>query len=231
MFIKKFFGAMLLLAMLALPQTVSAEKTDWYDRTFNFHNIRSIIVFDVTSSQSYGDSIELRNLQDSFLQGSRKLKCNVITEAQARRDIGYRIGRNLDSLAYSNPLEARRIIMQNAYMIADAWIIANVDNVSNDYYIQPSRTVWESRRETRTYRDRWGNRREETRYIQVPVTYPPRRVDVTSIQMTLEAHEARNGDLIFARKDVRDREDYQAQKGMLSRVSNSFFEDLGKKIR
>ena len=231
MFIKKFFGAMLLLAMLALPQTVSAEKTDWYDRTFNFHNIRSIIVFDVTSSQSYGDSIELRNLQDSFLQGSRKLKCNVITEAQARRDIGYRIGRNLDSLAYSNPLEARRIIMQNAYMIADAWIIANVDNVSNDYYIQPSRTVWESRRETRTYRDRWGNRREETRYIQVPVTYPPRRVDVTSIQMTLEAHEARNGDLIFARKDVRDREDYQAQKGMLSRVSNSFFEDLVKKIR
>ena len=233
MIIKKFFGVLLLMAILILPQTVSAEKTDWYDRNYNFHNIRSIIVFDATFSQNYGygDSIELRNLQDSFTQDSRKLRCNVITEAQARRDIGYRIGMNLDSLAYSNPLEARRIIMQNAYMIADAWIIGNVDNMENTYYVQPARTVWESRRETRTYRDRYGNRREETRYVQVPVNYPPRRVDVTSVQMTLELHEARSGALIFARKDVRDREDFQAQKGMLGRISNSFFEDFGKKIR
>ncbi len=233
MLIKKFFGVMLLTAILILPQTVCAEKTDWYDRGFNFRNIRSIIVFDATFSQDlgYDYSIEMRNLQDSFMQDSGKLKCNVITEAQARREIGYRIGMNLDSLAYSNPLEARRIIMQNAYTIADAWIIGNVDNMENTYYVQPAHTVWESRRDTRTYRDRYGNRREETRYIQVPVNYPPRRVDVTSIQMTLELHEARNGDLVFARKDVRDREDYQAQKGMLGRIAHSFFEDVGKKIR
>ncbi|MBQ7453867.1 MAG: hypothetical protein IJS69_02265, partial [Selenomonadaceae bacterium] len=68
-------------------------------------------------------------------------------------------------------------------------------------------------------------------YVQVPVTYPPRRVDVSSIQMTLQMFEARNGSLIFARKDVRDREDYQAQKGMFGRITNSFFEDVGKKIR
>ena len=233
MLIKKFFGVMLLLTILILPQAVSAEKTDWYDRNYNFHNIRSIIVFDATFSKNldYDYSIELLNLQDSFMQDSRKLKCTIITEAQARRDIGYRIGMDLDSLAYSNPAEARQIIMQNAYTIADAWIIGNVDNMENTYYIQPARTVWETRRETRTHRDSYGHRREETRYIQVPVTYPPRRVDVTSIQMTLEVHEARNGYLIFARKDVRDREDYQAQKGMLGRIANSFFEDVGKKIR
>ena len=37
--------------------------------------------------------------------------------------------------------------------------------------------------------------------------------------------------MIFARKDVRDREDFQAQKGMFGRICNSFFEDFGKKIR
>ena len=67
--------------------------------------------------------------------------------------------------------------------------------------------------------------------MQVPVTYPPRRVDISTIEMTLQAYETRRGAMIFARRDVRDREDYQAQAGMYGRITNSFFEDLGKKIR
>jgi hypothetical protein len=49
--------------------------------------------------------------------------------------------------------------------------------------------------------------------------------------MTMQVCEARNGEAVFARKDVRDRQDYQAQKGMFGRITNSFFEDVGKKIR
>ena len=233
MFIKKFFGVILLLTMIILPQTVSAEKTDWFERSYNFRNIRSVILFDATFSSGldYGGSIALRNLQDTYVPNSRKLKCNIITEAQARRTIGYQLGMDLESLAYSNPGQARQIIMQNAYRIADAWVTANADNWENSSYVIPARTVWEQKRETRSYYDAWGHRREETYYVQVPVTYPPRRVDVSSIQMTLQLYEARTGSLIFARKDVRDREDYQAQKGMFGRITNSFFEDVGKKIR
>ena len=233
MFIKKFFGVMILLTMFVLPQSVFAEKTDWYDRGFNFRNVRSVILFDATFNRGldYGGSVEWRNLQDTYVQNSRKLKCNIITEDQARRTIGYQLGMDLDLLARSNPVQAQQLIMQNAYRIADAWVTANVDNLENTYYVQPARTVWEQRRESRTYYDAWGNRREETYYIQVPVTYPPRRVDTTSIQMTLQVFEARRGEMVFARKDVRDREDYQAQKGMFGRITNSFFEDVGKKIR
>ncbi len=233
MLIKKIFGALILLTMLVLPQTVNAEKTNWYDREYNFHNIRTIILFDATFSPGidYGGSVGFRSIQDTYAQNARKLKCNVITEAQARKEIGYQIGMNLESLAYSNPVQARQIIIQNAYRIADAWILSNVDRMENTYYIEPAHTVWEQRRETRTYYDSWGNRREEVYYIQVPVTYPPRRVDVTSIQMTLQLFEARTGSVVFARKDVRDREKYQAQNDMLGRIVNSFFEDAGKKIR
>jgi hypothetical protein len=63
------------------------------------------------------------------------------------------------------------------------------------------------------------------------VTYPPRRVDVSTIEMTLKVYESRSGMEIFSRRDVRDREDFQAQKGMYGRICNSFFEDVGKKIR
>lgn len=225
MFIKKIFGVILLLTILTLPQSVSATKTDWFDRNYNFRGIRTVIVFDMTVSPglNYGGSVVLRNIQDTFVQNARKrLKCEIITEAQARQRLG---------LDYSNPEYARRVIMDNAYKIADAWVIANVDNLANTYYVEPARTVWESRTERRHYYDRYGNRREEVYTIQVPVTYPPRRVDISTIEMTLQAYEARRGEMIFARRDVRDREDYQAQAGMYGRITNSFFEDLGDKIR
>lgn len=233
MFIKKFFGVLLLLVMIAVPQSVSAEKTDWFDRSYNFHNIRSVILFDVTFSSGldYGGSVALLKMQDTYLDKARKLKCNIITEAQARQTIGYQLSMDLDSLARYNPNQARQIIMQNAYRIADGWVTANADNWEDSSYVIPARTVWEQKRESRTYYDAWGNRREETFYVQVPVTYPPRRVYVSSIQMTLQLYEARTGSLIFARKDVRDREDYQAQDGMFGRIVNSFFEDAGNKIR
>lgn len=234
MFLKKFFGVMLLLTIMSLSQNVSAEKTDWFDRNFYFRNIRTVIVFDVTADRNadYGGSIAFRNMQDTFIQNAQKnLKCNIITEAQARRTLGYELGMDLESLAYSNPLQARKIIVDNAHRIADAGIFANVDAWGNTSYVKPAYTVWEQKKETYRYRDRHGNRREEVRYIQVPVTYPPQRVEVSTIQMTLQVYESRHGELIFARRDVRDREDYQAQKGMFGRICNSFFEDFNKKIR
>ena len=234
MFLKKFFGVILLLAIMSVSQNVSAEKTDWFDRNFYFRNIRTVIVFDVTASRGadYGGSIDMRNMQDTFVQNARKnLKCNVITEAEARRSLAYQLGMDLEGMAYSNPQRARRIIEENAYRIADAGVFANVDTWENNSYIRPARTVWEQKRETYRYYDRHGNRHEETRYIQVPVTYPPERVDVSTVQVSLQVYESRNNQMIFARKDVRDREDFQAQKGMFGRICNSFFEDFGKKIR
>ena len=230
MFIKKFFSVMILLVMFALPQTVSATKTDWYERNFNFRSIRTVIVFDITPVPGidYGGSISLRSMQETFLSDSRKLKCNIISEAQARQMISYQLGMDLNSMPYE---QARHIIIGNAYRIADAYVLATIDNLANTYYIEPARTVWEQKRETRTYYDAWGNYREEEYYVQVPVTYPPRRVDVTSIQATMQLYESRGGAMIFARKDVRDREDYQAQSGMFGRISNSFFEDVGKRMR
>ena len=161
MFVKKFFSVILLLAIMNLPQVVSAEKTDWFDQNFYFRNIRTVIVFDVTTNQryDYGGTIALRNMQDTFVQNAQKhLKCNVLTEAQARQMLSYQLGMDLDSLAYSNSLQARQYVMQNAYRIADAWIIGNVDTWDNNSYVVPERTVWEQRQERRTYYDRWGKR-------------------------------------------------------------------------
>ena len=234
MFIKKIFGALLLLAILTLPQNVFAEKTDYTDRNYYFRNIRAVIVLDATVSPGVdvGGTIAVLNIQEKFREDAfKKLNCRIYTEAQARQLLSAQVGMNLEALAYSNPLQARQIVQQNAYQIADAWIFANVDAWGNTTYIEPERTVWESRRETRRYYDRWGQLREESYNVQVPVTYPPRRVDISTVQVSLQVYDARTGAMVFARKDVRDREDYSAQSGMFGRISNSFYEDLAKKIR
>lgn len=228
--VKKFFALMILLATLALPLNVNAEKTDWYDRYFNFRSIRSVIVLDATVSPGfdYGGAIVLRNLQDTFIRNSGKLRCNIITEAQARQELSYQLGMDLNRMSYE---QARHVIINNAYRIADAWVLANVDNWYDKSYVEPARTVWEQHKETRRYYDAWGNRREETHYVQVPVTYPPRRVDVSILEMSLQLFDARGGQAIFSRRDVRERQDYRAQVGMFGRITNSFFEDAGNRIR
>ena len=149
---KKIFGVMMLLAIMLVPQSVSATKDDWFDKNFYFRNVKTVIVFDVSVSPGvdYGGTIALRNMQDTFLDNSRKLKCTVITEAQAYRTLSRQLGMNLEDIAYSNPLHARQIVMQNAYRIADAWVIGNVDTIANNFYVEPERTVWESKKETYT---------------------------------------------------------------------------------
>ena len=230
MLIRKIFGAMLLLAVLAVSTSVSAEKTDWYDRNYSFRSIRTVIILDPTfvPGISY-DLAELRSMQDKFLSDAgRQLRCNVINEAQARQMLSYQLGMNLNGIPFE---QARHVIIDNAYRIADAWVLCQIDNMANTSYVEPARTVWEQKEERRTYYDAWGNRREESYYVQVPVTYPPRRVDVTSIQATLQLYDSRSGAVVFTRRDVRDREDFQAQGGMFGRISNSFFEDVGKRMR
>lgn len=231
--LKKLFGVLLLMTLLSLPLTTSATKDDRYDRNYNFRAIRNILLFDatVTLGMDYGGQAGLNSLQDTFRQSARQLRCNVITEAQARQMLSWQLGTDLNALNLSNPMQARLIISQNAARICDAWIIGNVDSIANNSYIKPEYTSWETRKEKRTVYDAWGRRHEETYEVQVPVTHPPQRVDESAIQMTIQVFDSRSGAQIFTRRDVRDREDYQAQGGMYGRICHSFFEDFNKKLR
>ena len=101
----------------------------------------------------------------------------------------------------------------------------------NSYYIKPEYTSWEQRRIDRSYRNRDGKWVNDYYYVTVPVTHPPRRVDVSTLNMSFEVYETRTGKMIFGREDDRDREDYEAQDGMYERICKSFFGDFGNKIQ
>ena len=218
--LRKIFGAVILLTMLILPQIVSAEKTDWRDDGYNFRRVRTVVVLGLNSDVDLRgvSSAVAMSLDSNYLKSSSKLRCQVLTEDQARRILGIT---NASTERLKNSLVD----------IADMWIECDIKTWKDSYYIVPARTVWEEQKRKRKIRDRWGYWAEETYYERVPVTYPPYRVDTSDIITVFEAHDTRTGRAVFVREDNRSRNDARAQKDMFGRMCNSFFEDLGKRIR
>ena len=218
--LRKIFGAVLLLTFLILPQIVSAEKTDWKDSNYNFKRVRTVVLLKIKSEadlRRVSNAVQMK-VEGDYLNSSRKLKCQVLTEDQARRMLGI-----------TNASQDR--LKSSLSDIADMWIECDIRVWKDSYYIVPARTVWEEKKRTRKIRNRWGYWEEESYYESVPVTYPPYRVDTSDIIADFEAHDARTGRVVFTREDNRSRNDAQAQKDMFGRMCNSFFEDLGKRIK
>jgi len=217
---KKLFAVTFLVALMSLPQFVSAEKTDWSDKSYNFRKVRTIVIFDIDESRipdDVGNAI-IRKIEGDYNSNANKLKCEVLTENQARR---------LLNLPNASQNALKNVVAD----IADLWIECKITKWKSSYHIVPARTVWEKERRTRRYRNSWGEWAEETYYERVPVTYPPHRVDTSDIIADFEVYDARTGNVVFSREDDRSRDDENAQKDMFGRMCNSFFSDFGKKIK
>ena len=223
-FISKIFFCVFFLPMIFfMPQIVHAEKTDWADKSYNLKSVKRIVLLDVTSNVNLNNLGAVQyKIQSDYQDKSKKSKCTVITEEQARQML------NLNNMDKNS---ARNAIKNNIGTIADAWLECNISIWKDSYYIVPARTVWEDKRMTRRHRNSDGSTWEEVYYITVPVTYPPHRVDVSDISASFKVFGANNHDVIFARDDVRSRNDANAQKDMFGRMCNSFFEDFGKKVK
>ena len=226
-----FFALLLSVWMALLPQAASAEKTDWKDKSYDFSRVQRILVYDVDlSAANLSSEMKIRKFSSDYPEYAKKLGCEILTEEQARRRISLAIGVDLDALAKSDPDKAQSLFTENLPKVADAYIKGRVLKWENTYYIQPERTVWEQKRIDRSYRARDGRWVNDYYYVTVPVTYPPRRVDVSTLNMSFEAYDTRTGKMFFGREDDRDREDYDAQDGMYERICKSFFGDLGGKL-
>lgn len=219
MFLKKIFGALLVLALFALPQKVSA--IDRIDSSFDFRNLRAVIVLDMTVDSRFnvGGNSGLLSLQNLLDKNSRRLGCTVYTQQQALQMLG---------MSGLDPVQARRFIMQNAYQIADAWIEADITAWETKSYVEAERTVWESRNRAEIYGYNETMKKDEQR--QVPVTYPPQRVDVSTVQVTFEVFDARRGMKIFEREDSLTRKTFQSHLNLFDEMSDSFFVEVARMI-
>ena len=198
-FLRKIFGAVILLVCFLITQNVSAEKTDFADSSYPFKSVKKIFLdgIELPSTLQNQSTIARQKMLNDYVESAKKLKREVST-------------------ADGN---------------SDLRVECKIKTWHDDYYIVPERTVWESKPMYRTRRDRDGKRYEETYYVTVPVTYPPRRVDTSELIVSFEVYDTQTGRMVFGREDNRVREDGNAQIGMFKRMCNSFFSDLNKKLR
>lgn len=206
-----------------MPQIVHAEKTDWTDKSYYFKGVKRLVLFDVTSSINIAGTDAVRyKIQGDYIDKARKTRCIIITEDQARQML---------NVSHLDRYSARETIKNNIASIADGWVECNITNWEDTYYIVPARTVMEEKKMSRWVRRSDGSAWEEVYYVTVPVTYPPYRVDVSNLSASFKIFGVNTYNVIFARDDVRSRNDPSAQKDMFGRMCNSFFEDFGKKVR
>ena len=231
-FLGRAVFALLLGVWLALlPQAASAEKTDWKDKSYDFSRVRRILVYDLDfAGTEFSSSMKEHKYQQDFMEYAKKLGCEVLTYEQAWRRVSLALGVDLDKMAAANADQAMTLFQDNLTRVADAYINSRVLKWENNYYIEPERTVWEQKRVDRSYRDKNGRWVNDYYYITVPVTYPPRRVDYSRLNMSFEVYDAKTGKMIFGREDARDREGYGEHDGMYERICKAFFSEFGDKL-
>lgn len=206
-----FFRLILLVCLLLLPALpVSAEKTNWVDKDYDFHKIQKALVYDVvlTDKAEFESDLLEQTLAEDYLKNAQRPKYQVI-----------------------RPDKAAILSPENPQLAADVYIKAELLTWHDDSYVKPAYTSWETKQAKRTKRDAKGNKIEETYDITVPVHHPPQTIYTSTVRLKFEVFDSKTNKRIMARDELRLRDDSRhGQKGIFGRISKSFFDDLGKKI-
>lgn len=202
---------LLLLCLLLLPTLpASAEKTDWYDKEYNFSQIKKALVYDVvlTDTEEFESDLLNETLQEDYLKNAQRPHYQLVRPDKAA------------VLSPDNPNEA-----------ADIYIKAELLKWHNDSYIREAYTTWENRTATRTKKLPNGQKVSETYTYTVPVHHPPQTIYTSTVRLKFEVFDSKTNKRIMARDELRLRDDsHHGEKGIFGRISKSFFDDLNKKI-
>ena len=234
--LKKIFGALLMMTLLVLPQNVFAAREEWVADGYNFHQIKNVIVLDVTvdSGLNYDSMVGLRGLQNKFLEScSNQLSpiCKVYSESEAADIIGAQIGVNLEKLSLEDSMAARKLLIENAWRVADAYVMGVVDTWGGSKYVAPTDVEYNQVIVHRLYFDEEGRPHPDNPQIPVERRYRVQDTDVAAIGMMLRVCSAKNNSVIFERHELRYRKADESQIDLFSEISGSFAADVAEKIR
>ena len=201
--------AVCLLTAFVLP--VSAEKSDWSDSTYDFTKVKRVLIYDITFDERSGlnDDLVEKLVQEEYLKTAGKPKYEMLRPDKAEK------------LSPGAPNQA-----------ADLYVTAELLNWQDGSYVKEGYTTWESRTSKREIKHKDGSKTEETYTTTVPVYHPPKTVYTSTVRVRFKAIDAKTEKCVIERDEERERDDSrQGQRGIFGRISKSFFDDLGKKLK
>lgn len=209
--LKPFFTSLLLLAFILCPAGVQAEKLNWVDSSYDFSKVKKALVYDIELTDTYEMESDL----------TEKIVMEEYLKTAARPS--YRLIR---------PEKAAVLSPDKPQAAADIYIKAELLKWHDDYYIKEAYTSWETVTSTRRVKRSDGSWAEEKYYETVPVYHPAETVYTSTVRVKFDVYDSKTDKLVMSRDELRERSSSRhGQQGIFGRISKSFFDDLGDKLK
>ena len=234
--ISLFFLTLTLSLLLLLP-AASAERLDLADENFDFHTIKTLLLYDPDvqlarqNDPAGGDLVARILAADYQKEGADDMPYGQLSEEQILRKISLKLGQNLDLIAKDNPEQAQQLFAANCQDFVDAYVKTKLTDYQTGSYVVPAHTEWREIKDTDTYKDKDGKEHTITHTRQIPEYVPDTTVYTATVRLRFTVYSAKTGKEIFTRDDSRT--DYHTTdlRSAYDKVVHSFFRELKKKIR
>ncbi len=207
----KSWWLLLWCVLVLFPLTASAEKVNWVDETYDFSKIQKALVYDITltdTAEMDNDLIE-QVIKEEYLKNAARPKYRLI---------------RADKAAVLSPGDPKAA--------ADIYITAELLKWHDDSYVKSPYTSWETRTSTRRVQRPNGTWYEEKYDTTVPVYHPAEVIYTSTVRIRFEVFDSKTGKRVMARDELRERDHSRhGQEGIFGRISKSFYDDLGKKLK
>lgn len=221
----------MVLCLMMYCTAALAEKTDYKDRTYNFKNIRSLVLYDMDFSKvNIDNSIMEKNLQSTYESKAADSKLNILDEEQVLRKISLGTGQDMDLLAEKDNGAYEKMYWQHMPDYADAYVMGEVLTYEPRYVHHDAYTTWETRTEHVRMKDSEGYWQTVEVSHEEPVYHPDYYTVEFDVVVEFHVYDSKTNKEIFSRRDVRSRDDDEG-KDMYARICGNFFSDFGKLTR
>ncbi|MGM9539093.1 hypothetical protein [Anaerovibrio sp.] len=226
---KTFTRLLTLLALMMLfCQTAAAEKIEFKDDSYNFHNIKNIAVYDLDFSKAdTGSSILEKSLNAMYFKKAAQEKLSVMNFESISRKMSLALGQDMDILAEKDWDAFNKLYDEHLPDYVDAYVTADVLQYETQSIYHPEYTTWETKTQKSYVKDSKGNRIEVEDEVLVPVTHPAYYSSVIYEKVEFHVYDARTGREVYSRQEWRDRDDDDGID-MFGRICSAFFKDLRK---
>lgn len=225
------FLTALSLCLLTMVSVVQAEKMEYKDSSYNFKNIKNVMLYDMDFDRAaINSSIVENSLNDIYQRRAVKENLPVIDSETVMRKMSLDLGQDMDLLMDANYEEFMSTFEEHLPDYVDAYITADVLEYTTKEVYHPEYTSWETRTEHHTIKDKDGKTITISEQVLVPVHHPAYYETVFYEDVEFHVYDSKTGKEIYSRKDWRDRSDNDGSS-MFERICNSFFKDFRKLIK
>ena len=200
--IQKIIGALLMLICLTAT-ALAADKSDWYDKSYDFKSIRSAMVYSMEFGDADGVDSDIvgRELNEIYLDASQIPSYQMYSEKNSA--------------------------------VADTTIAITAELVDYNIEERLIPGHWETKKKTvkGRYKDKDGKWRYGDVETEVQEWVDDKYVNDSRVTIRFRAVDVESGKEIFLREESRLHNDSTNRKGVFTRICKTFFNDLKKKMK